>query len=872
MSDVLENRSALAGEFTFDPSRLQSGQREFVVAVTGHRDLVDSQQVQMALSGAFARIAAKHPSLRIVLLTALAEGADRVALQAFQEWSRTSGHPVEVRAVLPMPPEIYISTFEDRVAATAEFNEILSELNSGPVVLNRSIPSDVPKEENKLKQWQEDCFASLADYFTTSTDAVIAVWDGVWVTKTGGTSYLVENLKKINDQPHRCRRIWWLAVPRKSNPHPSNDAFTWSPISLGESASTNWFTCLPTVRFLAAKWKSISLGLLLASTVIFGYLGFRTDDDGSRLDAFLAAASHFAFEGFGPPEPLPEESAWFIRISRISAVLFAVLGAGVLLETLFQFFSRYRLWRVAGKPHDLIIGLGTRGLVLLADADRKRIPSLVVEARPDLNAREICRKAGAALLEGDATSPAVIARIGLPQARHAFVCLGTDEANMKSVYQLAAKRKSGHKTSPLVCAVGLYHRESFQTLQNCLPKGHDLDLRIFNAEELTARAFLRANHLDRFAASTNATHSRVILVGNGPMAEAFLRQILQQGIFESKRDFRITCLCSDAEGSCRDFADRFPCFETRAVRGGVWEAAPCATWRTERVLPILDFHEHPVSDINAIRWFERHLQPTKAVTTVIVTVRNPSAAASFSSVIIPVLEQVRVGGSSDIALWTHFDTEDDAMRDDLEQTLNNASPLLPVRVFANFMGRCDRDTAIGAEADTVARRIHGLYSHADLDDSALLDSLWRQLTEYDKDSNRQAAAHVWVKLRIRARMLRAGADEIEIARELARCEHRRWCAEYLLKGFRPLVRIPSEHKPFALTAEESDKVERWFRPDRAFKTDCKEVKRHADLLPFDELPLALGPEIGAREQAKDYEQINNLDRLVGNSFMFPLSR
>ena len=77
---------------------------------------------------------------------------------------------------------------------------------------------------------------------------------------------------------------------------------------------------------------------------------------------------------------------------------------------------------------------------------------------------------------------------------------------------------------------------------------------------------------------------------------------------------------------------------------------------------------------------------------------------------------------------------------------------------------------------------------------------------------------------------------------LARMEHRRWCAEYLLKGFRPLN-------------TENNYITDWFSGKKKY---WKSQKRHLDLMPFDKLQPVIGyvdPIQGAQEPHKDKAQI-----------------
>lgn len=95
---------------------------------------------------------------------------------------------------------------------------------------------------------------------------------------------------------------------------------------------------------------------------------------------------------------------------------------------------------------------------------------------------------------------------------------------------------------------------------------------------------------------------------------------------------------------------------------------------------------------------------------------------------------------------------------------------------------------------------------------------------------------------------------------LARIEHRRWCAEYLIKGFRPLTRIPSEHPGFSRTEREPRLISEWFETNGQKKRAFKRAMRHVDLVPFGDFEKLFHQ--ARQEEAKDLDQIRALDLLL----------
>lgn len=185
----------------------------------------------------------------------------------------------------------------------------------------------------------------------------------------------------------------------------------------------------------------------------------------------------------------------------------------------------------------------------------------------------------------------------------------------------------------------------------------------------------------------------------------------------------------------------------------------------------------------------------------------------------------------------------------------------------------------GRTVDALARQIAAFYQYkfgagpppagaGPEEKSAYFNRLWREANEWARESNRQAADHLYVKLRCLGIEIRDSSEtteegpafavadglpeddgffEPEEKEQLARMEHRRWCAERLLAGWRPLPRT-------------EENVRAWDEDNNAFK----DQKLHIDLAHFDELPTD--------ERDKDYDHIEAIPaflRAVGKEPVRP---
>jgi hypothetical protein len=89
------------------------------IGVTGHRVLMDVEKIDSGIDVAIRRIEKVFPARRLALVSALAEGADRLVAHRFLQWA--GGRLV---VALPMPQADYMSDFPTPESRN-EFLELL---------------------------------------------------------------------------------------------------------------------------------------------------------------------------------------------------------------------------------------------------------------------------------------------------------------------------------------------------------------------------------------------------------------------------------------------------------------------------------------------------------------------------------------------------------------------------------------------------------------------------------------------------------------------------------------------------------------------------------------------------------------------------
>ncbi|QGA53908.1 hypothetical protein GFS03_04620 [Sulfolobus sp. E5-1-F] len=153
-----------------------------VVGITGHRDIPDEDRDRLKelIKGVFRELRSKFPDTPLLLLTPLAEGADRIAAEAALE------EGVKYVVVLPMREDLYKDDFKDSL----EEYERLKKQALGYFTL----PID-PSKIDAIKQYgpeRDQRYEEVGVYIVKHCQVLIALWDGKVTGLKGGTSEIVK--------------------------------------------------------------------------------------------------------------------------------------------------------------------------------------------------------------------------------------------------------------------------------------------------------------------------------------------------------------------------------------------------------------------------------------------------------------------------------------------------------------------------------------------------------------------------------------------------------------------------------------------------------------------------------------------------------
>jgi hypothetical protein len=184
------------------------------MAVTGHRDLRPEDQgaLRQEVGKVLAEVRRRMPATPLLLLSGLAEGADQLAAEVALEQG------VLLAAALPMPLDIY------RVQMPEEAQEKLAKLLAlSEVTIELPLDGRTPEQIRTNNDVQAACYEALAHFLVGHCQALIALWNGRYSDKAGGTSRVVQyacfgaSTASAERAESHCDVVYHVMTPRMSD-------------------------------------------------------------------------------------------------------------------------------------------------------------------------------------------------------------------------------------------------------------------------------------------------------------------------------------------------------------------------------------------------------------------------------------------------------------------------------------------------------------------------------------------------------------------------------------------------------------------------------------------------------------------------------
>ena len=406
---------------------------------------------------------------------------------------------------------------------------------------------------------------------------------------------------------------------------------------------------------------------------------------------------------------------------------------------------------------------------------------VIDRAPPDDLTRE-CARLGAQVITGNVTDPGVLRAAGIRRAAELWALCPEDGVNCETAVQAekVLAERPGRSGAPLLCNVHLSDidlRVELQRHAGLAARGSPVNLQFFDLFDREARqVLLHELPIDHEGIGPgDPRRPHLVILGFGRMGRSMALRAAKLGHFangldDPARRLRISVI------------DRI---------GSQGEAA--CLFRYPRLRDLVDLTVHPLDlETPAARGLiEGWGSEEGSLTSIVVCFDDQSRAVEVALRLIPLLRPeavrvaVRIGHREGVGSL-------------VDRIWGPAAPGARVRVrtFGRLDEGCCEAALSGAGEERIAQAIHEAFVAERLreggrDRSDRSMASWDDLDEDLRESNRQQADHIPIKLRAIGRdvVAAAGGDasglhfspaELEL---LAQMEHARWVAERVLAGW-----------------------------------------------------------------------------------------
>ncbi len=581
--------------------------------------------------------------------------------------------------------------------------------------------------------------------------------------------------------------------------------------------------------------KLVIPALLAAASIVLGVLGFhrfftQTGAPGRGepwlwVEAFHHAAGLPILQTTAIAEParsLPVELE-AARLLGLAAFIYTVATAFLLVfwktirPTWWMWLQRSGLSRHAG--HAVICGLGWKGRELAADLRRQKYRVIAIERDEENGFLPWCEANGVHVIHGDASDDATLKAARTASAERVYAACYQDDTNLRILHAAARLARARRSRRRIQLAA---HFNAETTLALAAPAVRPTDSlgsgvdRVaasgFVTELTTARLFFVRHPLDRVRTPGAApAPMRLAILGDTAMARAFVVQALRLAVFNPVAEFDIHVFAPASDATLAGFLRDYPCYRKADATGAVHPAQPAL-----EALATVHFHQWPpeggmLTDDSPLM---QSILP-KGRMHIVSALDDGPASAYVLSELAHKIGRLAVDRNTAVSAFYYFNTPDPRYRIAMQEALDASHPGLSVGAFGDFLDGCTTAAVEGRPFDNLARLLNFHYaapqSYAALSGRKALvaaEDVWNASGEQDRMFSRNAADHLPVKLRwLGFDPTAASADfpgllaELQAAidnnaESLGRLEHRRWCADHLLAGFRmgqPKIKAEKQH-------------------------------------------------------------------------------
>jgi hypothetical protein len=558
-----------------------------------------------------------------------------------------------------------------------------------------------------------------------------------------------------------------------------------------------------------ARHEWTLLGILAILTFVLGCIGYAqtmtfADAGGQNTwwDVAYASLQLYIFEG-------PDETVGWpihLQLARALAPMIVLYAAAVAVWS--QVEKQVSLYRLLFRKRRFVVvcGVGETGYRIARDYCLNSDKRVVVIDRDPSNAMAAeLENYGANVIVGNAMDPLVLMNARAIYAKELFLCTSDDKANIaiaKSVERLtkqlsepevAQLESIAERFEPLVagqpphlgmrcfmCVDSPDLYEVFASHSFFEANRSSFAIRVFNRRETIARNIFRHCAPDIYYLPREQSSPRLHALFIG--FQALTREmILQTALTAHYTDFRlpkITVLCrEDYQDQVARFLYRYPHLEKTAeisffyadpmtIDFDVWNNMQSEVKFSVCYVAM----QHDVEGILTARRLNRlrRLEGLAPLNFIVCLNQQNFLAEIIDDDFLPI--------SLDKSALPDFE---------------------PIEYFETLDETISIDVVVNEALDVTARTMHNAYLQTQLANGETLENNaslipWSELPEHKKQANRNAAAHIDVKLRI-SNCVAVEKDEDfpeaafppddKTLAALAQLEHRRWMADKHLAGY-----------------------------------------------------------------------------------------
>ncbi len=717
----------------------------------------------------------------------------------------------------------------------------------------------------------EPCYGPQAKHIAENCDDIIVLWDGVFAGKTGGTSDVV--YRALNGD--RAVRIHHLVSPRESNPYPVSSLldrvidfekgkfsripfaipFSWIEHSVTPKTVKQQKSSFGDDGFRTSFLIPVGAALL---TIVFGFWGFSCNHPYDNTNNFFRALNLITFDS----SVIDGDAGFLLHFARLTGLITATSAIGFALYAATG-RKRQELKRkkwADKKKFVLVLGLNQKSYDLIADLSRQQNVVVLYPDAQNVFLPELSKLPNVMAVQGNLSSGTTLKSVCPEAAEKVFIMSDSDTENIRALQEMnvlfCRDEPAATVSEPdrINWFVHLEDEGKRRFRHDSLSVEGRNRTNIFNVYENTVRRLLLYHPIDRFYQNPRTRHAHAVIIGFDKLGRQLTLSLLKQGHYSRDKYLHIVVYCKDAADTEVGFLNEYPQFRKSAYAHQDFDADIFTyTWSNIE----LRFEELPLS---VVSWLDEEnslfssIRPD-TIMNIYACQDDGIQSAVYLNTLLPKIESMKQEHKADVQVFCYYNFPDKKEEAMMETHLNRLAPHTFVTCFGNFLDECSASCILDMSLDALPKLINAGYKNKQYNRAEIL---WPELSEKHKQSNRQAADHLWTKIRLvwpkinwkfDPKTFETYPEVSEIIfsdthlAEYGEIEHRRWCADLLLQGFVPF-NYPYGSDEYRLTAD------RWEDDEDPFKKIQQEQKKHISLVPYEHLTK--------RNQQKDIDQIKEI--------------